>query len=150
MPITDYHKLIRDAVADTLRAEATGVEVATVDEITDVSKQSLPVIAVACVGPEQNRGEMGTNCSDGIGFPVAVMLLASGTAHGEKSPEVLELTAFRRILRTLFHHKRLSGVSQVGWCEVSDSGPLLDPKEPAFQKVSTAMVVLAVGRFPRS
>lgn len=150
MTITDYHAQIRDAVVATIEGQAVGVPVVGIDDVDDISRvSSIPAIAVACVGPEQHRPEMETNAESGIGYSVAVVLLAAGVGGGEKSPEILQLTAFRRLLRTLFHSKRLPAVPQVGWCEVSDSGPLFDAKNPAFQKVSTAMVVTAVGRFPR-
>ena len=44
----------------------------------------------------------------------------------------------------------VSGVAQVAYCEVSDSGPLVEEKSAVFQKLQTALVVTAVGRFPRS
>ena len=96
------------------------------------------------------RPEMTTNAQDGLGLPVVVMLLAVGVANAEKSPELTDMTTFRRQIRALFNNKRLTGVSQVGWCEVADSGPLLDKNSPAFQRLSTAFVVNAIGRFPRS
>lgn len=151
MAITDYHKLIRDGIVAAINAAAPGCSAVGVDDLDDVEKiTSLPAITVACVGPEQARPEMGTNERDGIGYPVAVVLLSLGAGNGSQSPEAPELTAFRRQVRTLFHNKRLSAVTEVGWCEVTDSGPLFDPKDPMFQRVSTAMVVTAVGRFPRS
>jgi hypothetical protein len=151
MAITDYHKLIRDAEADVLREAVAGVPVVTVDDLDDVTKvTALPAIAVACVGPETERPELGTNQQDGVAYPTAVILLSVGVANGEKAPEVLDITAFRRLVRTLFNNKRLSAVAQVGWCEVADSGPLFDSRKSEFQKISTAMVVTAVGRFPRT
>ncbi len=151
MPITDYHKMIRDAVVDSINGATTGVPCLPIDDIDDIGRvTSIPAIVVACVAPEQNRPEMTTNRQDGLGLSVAVVLLAAGVGGGEKSPEVLELTAFRRQIRMLFNNARLTAVPQVGWCEVSDSGPLFDPKNPAFQKVSTSLIVTAIGRFPRS
>jgi len=147
--MADYHKMIRDAVVTTLEGAAVGVPVYPSDKL-DFANVSAPAVVVAAVGPEQNRGEMSTNAQDGIGYPVAVALLLAGTDRGEKSPDAPELTDFRRTLRTLFNNRRLAGVAQVGWCEINDSGPLFDPKDPSFQKVSTAMVVTAVGRFPRT
>jgi hypothetical protein len=41
---------------------------------------------VACVGPEQDRPEFATNARDGVGYPVAVLLLGAGAADGSKSP----------------------------------------------------------------
>lgn len=151
--ITDYHKLIRDAVVATIEAAVPppGMPVLAVDDIEDITRvTALPAIAVACIGPEQNRAEMTTNAQDGLGLPVVVMLLAVGVANAEKSPELTDITAFRRQIRTLFNNQRLAGVSQVGWCEVSDSGPIIDKNSPAFQRLSTALVVNAVGRFPRT
>lgn len=151
MAITDYHKNIRDAAADVIRAAVAGVPVVTVDDIEDVQKvTALPAIAVACVGPEVDRPDLGTNYQDGVGYPCVAILLSVGVANGGAAPEVLDITAFRRLMRTLFHNKRLSAVSQVAWCEVADSGPLFDSRKPEFQKISTAMVVTAMGRFPRS
>jgi hypothetical protein len=121
-----------------------------VDDIEDGLRQSAPCGVVCCVGPEQDRPDFGTNRQDGIGYPNAVMLLGTGKSHGEKRLGPTDLTAFRRLVKVTFHNKRLSGVSQVALCEVSDSGPLLDEKTPNFQKLATALVVNAVGRFPRS
>lgn len=148
--ITDYHVQIRDAAKVVLAAAAPGLEWHAVDELEDATKKTLPCGIVVCVGPEQDRGELSTNLRDGIGYPVAVMLLGTGTTHGEKSTGPTNITEFRRLVKTLFNNKRLSGVDQVAWCEVSDSGPLVDEKQPLFQKLATALVVNAVGRFARS
>lgn len=148
--ITDYHVACRDAALAALAAAVPGLPWHAVDEIEDALRQTAPAGVVVCVGPEQDRAEMGTNRSDGIGYPVAVMLIGSGASHGEKRTGPTTLTGFRRVVRTTFHNQRLAGVSQVAWCEVSDSGPLLDEKQPNFQRLATAMVVTCVGRFPRS
>ena len=86
----------------------------------------------------------------GIMYPVAIALLSHGTTRGEQVAGVPDATQFRRLLTTTFGFKRLSGVSQVGYCEVSDSGELWDEKQPRFQTLQTAMVVSAIGRFQRS
>lgn len=149
--ITDYHKSIRDAQADVIRGAVTGVPVVTVDDLEDIDKvTALPAIAVACVGPESEEPSLTTNLQDGIRYPVACVLLSVGVAQGGKAPGVLDITAFRRLIRTLFNRKRLPAVSQVAWCEVADSGDLFDRRKAEFQKISTALVVTAVGRFPRS
>lgn len=163
MPVTDYHAACRNAICEALETalvDYTALQnedetwrITALDDLEnlDVTRiQSMPCVVAACVGPEQDRPEMSTNLQDGIGYPVVVALFAAGVANGEKSPGVPDVTTFRRVLRTTFHQKRLSGVSQVGWCEVSDSGPLFDKKNPAFQRLSTAMVVNCVGRWPRS
>lgn len=152
---TDYHEQVRDAVATALTAALTGYDfddltAKTVDDVDDAAKLALPCVAVCCVGPEIDREEMSTNQRDGIGYPIAVLLLTNGTSRGEKTPGPPGLTLFRRIVKNAFHMQRLSGVAEVGWCEVTDSGPLVDDKSPAFQKLQTALVVEAVGRFPRS
>jgi hypothetical protein len=150
MPLTDYHKLIRDAVASTLDAAFT-VKVKALDDLDDILRvESFPVIGVACVGPEQERPAFSTNERDGIGYMILVGLFTVGVANGEQSPDVPVMTNFRRHVRTLFHNKRLTGVAEVGMCEVSDSGPVFDKKDPALQRLSTALVVTAIGRFPRS
>ena len=148
--ITDYHETIRDAVKDTIDGLALGVTVVALDDIDDIAHQSVPCIAVVCVGPEQDRPEMSTNSSDGIAYATAVLYIQGGVTSGEKTPSVISITNFRRRVRIAFNNKRLSGVAQIGWCEVSDSGPLVDERSPAFQKISTGLVVNAVGRFPRS
>lgn len=159
MPLTDYHVLIRDAVRDALKAatDALAVELDAdalvwhaVDEVDDAARLARPCGAVCCVGPEQDRPEFGTNQQDGIGYPVAVMLLGTGKSHGAKRLGPTDLTGFRRVVKTTLHNKRLSGVNQVAVCEVSDSGPIVDEKSPLFQVLGTALVVNAVGRFPRS
>ncbi len=148
--VTDYHELIRNAVKDTLAAAYPSLEWHTVDEIDDAGRLTLPCGVACCVGPEADRSDWSTNAQDGIGYPVAVMLMGTGKTHGEKQTGQLNITEFRRLVKTTFNNKRLAGVAQVGMCEVSDSGPLVDEKEPAFQKLATALVVNAVGRFPRS
>ena len=148
--ITDYHGLIRDAIATTLRGLGIGVAVSVVDEPDDMFALEMPCIGLACVGPEQDREDWGTNIQDGRGYPVAIALLQGGTTRGEKDPGVITATQFRRLITTTFSNKRLTGVSQVGFCEVSDSGPIWDEKNPRYQKILTAMVVTGVGKFPRS
>jgi hypothetical protein len=148
--VTDYHELIRDAVRGALAAAHPGLEWSVVDDLDDAARLTLPCGVVCAVGPEQDRAEWGTNLQDGIGYPCAVMLLGTGKTHGEKQTGGLNITQFRRLVKTTFNNKRLSGVTQVGYCEVSDSGALVDEKQPLFQKLATALVVNAVGRFPRS
>jgi hypothetical protein len=148
--ITDYHAICRDAAKDALALAVPGLEWYAVEDLEDAAKKTLPCGVVCCVGPEQDRPEFGTNARDGIGFPVAVMLLGVGKTHGDKQTGPTTLTGFRRVVRTTFHKKRLSGVAESCECEVSDSGPLVDEKSPLFQRLSTAMVVNCVGRFPRT
>jgi hypothetical protein len=150
MPTTDYHELIRNTIAEDLRSLGLGCNVETIDDVDDAARLTLPVCAVVCVGPEQNRHEMTTNQQDGKNYPCAVLLLTSGTTRGEKDIGPPSVTTFRRIVHNRYNNKRLSGVPQVGWCEVVDSGPLVDEKSPAFQRLQTALVVQAIGRFPRS
>ncbi len=148
--ITDYHARVRDAARDALEGAVPGLTWHAVDEVDDALRQSAPCGVVCCVGPEQDRPEFSTNLQDGIGYPVAVMLIGTGKTHGEKRTGPADMTEFRRAVRTVFHNKRLAGVAQVCVCEVSDSGPLVDEKAPSFQKLATALVVNAVGRFPRN
>jgi len=157
MAITDYHDSIRDAIVTVFQAALTAEsftalvgKVVAVDTPDDMFNLEMPCVGAACVGPEQDRPDWGTSNQDGIGYPVAIALLAGGTTRGEKTPGMPSATQFRRLVRTTFHNKRLSGVAQVGYCEVSDSGELWDPKNPKFQKLETGMVITAVGRFPRS
>lgn len=160
MPTTDYHTLIRDAIKTALDTALTVTPdppddpyvfplVVALDDLDKPVTASLPFVGVACVGPEQDRSDFGTNQQSGIGFPCIVGLFSVGAANGAKAPQVPELTAFRRLVHVTFHMKRLSGVAQVGYCEVSDAG-FLDRKLNAFEKLSTLLIVTAVGRFPRS
>jgi hypothetical protein len=152
MPPTpaDYHELIRDAGLAALKAAVEGLDWQAVDELEAAARLTRPVGVVCCVGPEIERPELTTNLQDGLGYSFAVLLLGSGAARGEQQLGPKNLTQFRRLVRTTFHKKRLAGVAQVCWCEVSDSGPLVDEKSNLFQVLSTALVVTAVGRFPRS
>lgn len=154
MARADWHKTIRDAVAAQVAGAAgTAYTVYKLDDPeTDLPRgANLPAIVVACVGPEQRRPEFDTNQRDGIGYPVAVMLVGTGVtgATGSKG-SMPDLTLFRSSVHEKFHQKRLTGVAEVGYCEVSDSGPLYDKDSPMFQRLQTALVVLACGRFPRS
>lgn len=149
--VTDYHQNVRDAVAAALAPLSVGCPVRAFDSPDDMLDWTLPLVGVACVGPEQDRPDWGTNLSDGVGYPVVVALLTRGTTRGERAGGPLEMTAFRRLVKTTFHMKRLSAVTRVGFCEVSDAGGgIFDEKSPHFQKLQTALVVTAVGRFPRT
>jgi len=155
VPLTDYHTAVRDAVKGVLdtyaAALATPLTVTTVDDIEgEIPNIAVPGIIVACVGPEQDRPEFSTNAQDGTGYPVLVALLSTGHANGAHSPSAPDLTAFRRAIKSLFHMKRLSGVSQVGYCEVSGDPLVLDREGAAFQRMSSYLTVVAVGRWPRS
>ena len=159
MPLpTDYHVSIRDAINTVLAAAmvtdyaALSANVVSVEDPENDIKAlvNLPAVVCACVGPEQERPEYGTNQRTGKAFPVIVMLMTSGVSGGQKAPNVPTMTLFRRLVETTFNKKRLAGVSEVSVCEVSDSGPIFDKDSPAFQKLQTAMVVTAVGRFPRA
>jgi hypothetical protein len=148
--VTDYHALIRDAEVKILQGLDIGVPVVAVDDLEGpLPGVSLPCVVVACVGPETERPEYGTNRQDGRAYPCAVALLAAGVANGDTRP-VPTLTAFRRLVTTTFNNQRLTDVSQVAVCEVSPDGPVVDKEAPYFQRLSTALVVTAVGRFPRS
>lgn len=149
MPITDYHKQVRDGIVVVMEAAYPKITVKALDDLESIPA-SLPFIGVACVGPERDSPGFHTNLEDGIGYPCAVALFAAGIPNGEKDGQAPEATLFRRQVRISFHNKRLAAVARVGWCEVSDSGPLWNRESPQFQKLSTAMVVTAVGRFPRS
>lgn len=148
--VTDYHVQIRDAVLAALSAAVPELDCHALDDLDDAGRLTVPCVAAACVGPESEAREFSTNQRTGMTYPVAVMALGAGTAFGEKSQAGVTLTQFRRLVDTLFHLKRLAGVPEVAQCEVSDSGPLVDEKSPAFQRLATAMVVAATGRFPRA
>lgn len=150
MAITDYHARIRDAIAGDLKTASLGCAVATVDDIEDAARLEKPVVVVVCIGPEQSRAELSTNARDGINYPCAVLYVATGTSRGEKTEGPPSITEFRRIVRTRYNNKRLDAVAEVAWCEVVDSGPIVDDKGPLFQVLQTALVVQAIGRFPRS
>jgi hypothetical protein len=148
---TDYHKATRDAIAKALGDLALGPPVVVLDDVDQISRwTSVPAILVSAVGPEQSRPELGTNQRDGWGLMSLVMLASPGVPNGAQSPGVPTITGFRRQVRVTFHNKRLTAVPEVGWCEVSDSDPLVDHQGQRFQWLSTALVVTAVGRFPRS
>jgi hypothetical protein len=147
---TDYHALCRDAVAEALAGLDLGVPVHALDDLDVPTLPSLPFIGVVCVGPEQDRPEWASNVSDGLGLPVAVGLFGVGVVGGEKSPGTTDLTLFRRRVHVTFHNKRLTGVAEVGYCEVNGNSRIWDPQDPKFQAISTELVVTAVGRFPRS
>ena len=154
---TDYHEAVRDAVRTALAAVLNAVGVypnlsvaALEDPDADLVAKNLPLVGVCCVGPEQDRPDFGTNARTGLGLPVAVALFTAGVTGGTRLTGVPSPTLFRRYVTTTFDRKRLAAVAEVGYCEVSDSGPLFDKDSPAFQKLSTAVVVTAVGRFPRS
>lgn len=151
---TDYHTAIRDAIVTTLTPILAGYANLTVKALEDVDSDiktiDLPAVTVICIGPEQDRAELTTNAQDGLGYACLVSLLSHGVTAGEKSPGVPSMTLFRRIVHTAFHDKRLTGITQVCWCEVSAAGPIYDKDSPAFQKLQSAVVVTAIGRFPRS
>lgn len=150
--VTDYHKLVRDAVAAALKALPLSVPVLALDDPeTDLGvNANMPCVAVACIGPEQSRGEWDTNLSDGIGFSVSVTIHSNSITSGAQAPNVPEPTVFRRLVRTTFNNKRLSGVPRVGWCEVSELGELYKKDSVAFNSLEGGWAVTAVGRFPRS
>lgn len=161
MPTTDRHAACRDAIVTAFSAAmvaegypasgAGAVPVVAVDDIEEATKgNSLPVVVVAAVGPEQDRPDWGSNQQDGLAYPVSVALLATGVVGGAKGIPALTPTLFLRLLRVTFHNKRLSGVSQVGLCEVSTAPVLFDPNTPNFNRIQTVGTVVCVGRWPRS
>ncbi len=163
---TDYHTSCRAAVLEAMQTalvdytafkntETDGEwRIKAVDDIGnfDVSRaESMPCVMVAAIAPEIDRPALATNIQDGIGYSVVVAMFAAGVANGEKSPGIPTPTEFRRIIRTTFHNKRLTGVAQVAWCEVGEAGgQLFDKRNPAWQRMAAAMVVTCNGRWPRS
>lgn len=148
--VIDYHARIRDAEADVLKGLDLGIAVYAVDDLDELDGFGRPFVAVACVGPEQDRPGFGTNRQDGIGYPVAVGLFSSGVVNGAKTPGATDLTLFRRKVHVAFHLLRLTAVPQVAYCEVDGNSRIFDPQDPRFQALSTELVVTAVGRFPRA
>lgn len=163
---TDYHASCRAAVLETMQtalADYTAFKntetdgdwrIKAVDDIGnfDVTRaESMPCVLVAAIAPVTERPEFSTNVQSGLAFPVVVAMFAAGVANGEKSPNIPSPTLFRQLLINTFNKKRLSGVSQVGYCEVGEAGSqLFDKRSPAFQRLAAAMVVNCVGRWPRS
>lgn len=161
---TDYHDSCRDAGVTALTTALTSYtafqnddsswRITAVDDVNnfDVTRvESMPCVLLACVAPEVEVPQLHTNLQDGIGYSFVVAMFAAGVANGEKSPNIPDPTLFRRIVRNTFHQQRLSGVTQVAWCEVSEAGgALFDKKSPAWQRLSAAMVVTCNGRWPRS
>ena len=150
MPITDYHAVIRDAILGAIRPVITNLNWEAIDDPEDATRLTLPVGVACCVGPEEERDGWGTNQRDGIGFGVMLALFATGTTRGENDQGPPTATRFRRLIHNTFHMKRLSGVTEVGFCEVRDSGGIYQEQSPAFQRLKTELVVQAIGRFPRS
>ena len=158
MARADHHKSIRDAIAADLitffaaQDPAVTLGVVTLEDVeTDWQRvKSLPAVFVSCIGPEQRRPEFDTNRRDGMGFPVLVALVGTGVTGATASDKDLpDLTAFRSWVFGRYNQQRVAGVDEVGYCEVSDSGGLYDKDSPMFQRLQTAVVVLACGRFPR-
>lgn len=152
---TDYHAAVRDAIAAVVQTYADGLDVplavTAVDDIEgEIPNIAVPGIIVACVGPEQERPEFGTNRQDGTGYPVVVALLSTGHANGAHSPDAPDLTQFRRDIKAAFHMQRLAAVPQVGYCEVSGDPLITDREGAAFQRMSSYLTVVAVGRWPRT
>lgn len=150
MPVTDHHAAARDAVAATLKAVGGLPQIVVVDAAEDVPHvASLPAVVVFPLGC-QNRTDIQTNARDGCGWEVGLALLSSGQSSGSKTRDVPSATQFRRQCHVSFNNKRLSGVTENCWCEVSESGELWDRDIPAYEKLVTAVVVTAVGRYLRS
>lgn len=153
MPRADYHKLIRAAVAADLATVFTSPfhVYELEDPETDLPRVTdFPAVVVACVGPEQERPEFNTNRRDGIGFPILVALVGTGVTGAQASSSGLgDLSGFRSTVFGRYNQQRVAAVPEVGYCVVSDSGPLYDKDSPMFQRLATAVVVLACGRFPR-
>jgi hypothetical protein len=148
--VTDYHKEICAAVAATCGGLFTGCPVHALDNADDIEHLTGPCVACVPVGPEQYRPEYATNLQDGIGFPVAVALKSTGVPNASQSPNVPEMTAFRRLVWAAFNNQRLANYTPQCVCEVSGDGEVFNTAEPKFQFLQTAMIVTAVGRFPRS
>lgn len=147
--VLDWHLACRNAVADALASIGWGLTVYRHDDFDDLRVMDLPAITCVPVGPEVEKPELWTNRQDGIGYPVMVGLMTSGVTSGEKSANTPGMTLFRRMVLGLFHNQRLSGVRQIGWCEVDGRGLVFDKDSPAFQKIQTSLVVTCIGRFPR-
>lgn len=154
---TDYHVACRNGIATVLAAAlladypALSANVRALDDPEeDVRGIDLPAVVVACVGPEQDRPEYGTNVRSGKGFPVAVLLMTVGVTTGAQAAPVPTMTLFRRLVDVTFDKQRLSGVDEVCECEVSDAGALWDKPPASMQALTTALIVNCVGRFPRA
>lgn len=155
--VTDLHLAVRAAVVTALEAAFTpdGEDdpvppVVAVDKLDDATRVDVDRVVVCCDDAVPDRPDLSSNTQDGFGFPVHVLLMGRGMTGGDRPAGAVEPTEFRRRVRVACHHKRLSGVAQVGWCEVADAGELFDRGAPALDQLRSAVTVTAVGRWPRT
>jgi hypothetical protein len=152
----DLHTRIRSAVKATVDAAALAGDVGLTDsagkpmrtyEQTDLhlDKVDFPCVVCYIAATERNRG--GSNGRDDLAFPVAVGLFVAGP---DTAPEAKpNLTNFRLAVSGLFNQKRLSGVSEVMWCEADQDTPILDITSRWYDQLRTSLSVNAITRTGR-
>jgi hypothetical protein len=152
MAAADFHALIRDAVVKAVGTLDLGAPVKPLDDLAVSLKNvvDLPVIGVAPVAPVEDVPAWTTNRQSGRGYSLLVGLFAAGVVNASKTTGLPEVTAFQVALWNAFDWQRLADVSQVAYCRVRSEGRLFDQNLPAFQELTTAVIVTAYGRFPRS
>lgn len=156
MPATDYHALVAAAAKVAVDALVLGVTSAVIEDPEDVGmKVTLPIIGIVPVGPEQRRTEWESNVTDGIAWPLLIGHFTAGVTDGEKAPDGLALTLFRRTIHNTFSNKRALSAAANAYvrncvCECELNAEIFDKDRPAFQKLRSYVLVYAVGRFPRS
>lgn len=144
-----FHEDILSAVKTALDAALTAESITLTSysqETPDTRRTNLPCAIVSFEGAESPTGG-GTNLHDFWAFPILIGLY---TTDPTDDPPGCTLTAFRQAVRKGFHNKRLSGVSEVMWCEVNPQPPVIGNELPAFQQLRTALTVVAIARVLRT
>lgn len=151
----DVHRQCRDAVAETIKTWDL-IDESRVHAIDQFRPDllALPCIAVTFeAGAESMRG--GTNCRDDFAFPLLVSLHDTGRPLGDDSGGVQmgpDPIAFRQKVREVFHMRQpsvvLATVPELLWSEYSGQA-VIDPSNPLFQHLKTAVTITCVCRVAR-
>lgn len=144
------HERIREAIAAVVKTLGTGKvwERTYSMELWEPKQAILPCICVSYEGgEEQLRG--GTNASDDIGYPVLVAMHGVGPINTPDDRQGITPIEFRDRIRAAFHLKHLAGIPEVWQCEFVPN-PIINLELPQYEKLTTAVAVVAVARVDRA
>jgi hypothetical protein len=150
--MADYHQLIRDAIGATVVAlfpaeTFPALKKVYVLEQFDPRTSVLPCISVTYeAGSERITG--GTNERDYVAYPVLVALHGFGPINQPSARPFPSLTDFRNTMRAAFNNQRLPAVSEVFVCEYQGQ-PMIDLAQPQYEKLNTAVAIIATAAVPR-
>jgi hypothetical protein len=153
MPVTDWHLLIRDAVAAGVVEALAAADVVLdggVKSSDSINTNRIDLPGVICTYGSTEGIGYGTNARDDVEYPVMVgFFTIDGDSGG--TPPGCEPSLFRSIIRAKFHNQRAIVLGTPGaylFPSVVQPVPNINDSVP-IENLKTALIVNVPVRLPR-